>query len=112
MKFSASHNFAFETPNFEEAAKFYERVFGFERRETESQSLHLQSVDQHFYFDKAADRRVVFEFIVEDLGEAREHLVSNGCEILRWGGIGQPNYVRDPFGFVFNIWQNPKSVIE
>jgi predicted enzyme related to lactoylglutathione lyase len=112
MKFSASHNFAFETPDFEAAADFYERVFGFERRDTDAQSLHLVSVDQHFYFDKAKEPSLIFEFVVEDLDAAKSHLLQNGCTLLEWGGLGKPNYVRDPFGFTFNVWQDPRSVIE
>ena len=47
----------------------------------------------------------VLEFYVDDLEEARDHLVKNGCKILRWKGKGQDCYIQDPFGVIFNLWE-------
>ena len=43
--------------------------------------------------------------IVDDLEKARETLEANGCKVLRWRGKGQDCYVRDPFGVIFNLWE-------
>ena len=45
------------------------------------------------------------ELFVDDLDKAREILETNGCKILRWRGKGQDCYVQDPFGVIFNIWE-------
>ena len=47
----------------------------------------------------------VMELFVEDLEKAREILVANGCKVLRWRGKGQDCYIQDPFGVIFNIWE-------
>ena len=51
----------------------------------------------------------VLELFVDDLEEAREYLVRHGCEVVRWRGKGQDCYVRDPFGVVYNVWEQPES---
>jgi predicted enzyme related to lactoylglutathione lyase len=48
---------------------------------------------------------LVMELCVDDLEQAREELVANGCKVLRWRGKGQDCYVKDPFGVIFNLWQ-------
>jgi hypothetical protein len=47
------------------------------------------------------------ELLVDDLEDARDELVANGCEILRWRGRGQDCYIKDPFGVIFNLWKIP-----
>jgi len=49
----------------------------------------------------------VHELLVDDLEAARDELVANGCEVVRWHGKGQDCYIRDPFGVVFNLWEEP-----
>jgi hypothetical protein len=31
--------------------------------------------------------------------------VANGCKVLRWRGKGQDCYIQDPFGVIFNLWE-------
>jgi hypothetical protein len=45
------------------------------------------------------------EFLVEDLEAARDHLIGNGCKIIKWEGKGKDCYLQDPFGVVFNLWE-------
>jgi predicted enzyme related to lactoylglutathione lyase len=45
------------------------------------------------------------ELFVDDLAEARKRLEANGCKVLRWRGKGQDCYIQDPFGVIFNIWE-------
>jgi hypothetical protein len=42
---------------------------------------------------------------VEDLEAARQELVANGCKVLRWREKGQDCYIQDPFGVIYNIWE-------
>jgi hypothetical protein len=44
--------------------------------------------------------------LVEDLDAAREELVKHGCEVIRWLDKGQDCYVRDPFGVIYNLWED------
>ena len=47
----------------------------------------------------------VLELFVDDLEAARDELVANGCKVLRWRGKGQDCYIEDPFGVIYNIWE-------
>ena len=49
---------------------------------------------------------LIHELYVDDLESARATLLSLGCEVLRWKGKGQDCYIKDPFGVVFNLWEN------
>jgi len=42
---------------------------------------------------------------VADLDKARNELMEKGCMVVTWEGKGNPCYMRDPFGFVFNLWE-------
>ncbi len=44
-----------------------------------------------------------------DLEAARDQLVAKGCEVVSWEGKGEDCYIRDPFGFMFNLWEEPEA---
>lgn len=106
MKYRFSGNLNLPSARWKEATECYQKIFGLEEGSSTPQYSHLQSGPFHLYFD--SDTSIsgpIFEFYVPDLDVAKQELVANGCAILRWDGPGQPNYVRDPFGFVFNIFE-------
>jgi len=47
----------------------------------------------------------VMELFVDDLEKARDVLVANSCKVLRWRGKGQDCYIQDPYGVIYNIWE-------
>lgn len=106
MTFTMSPNVAVRTRNFSEAVDFYTNVLGFQNR---SDSPDLADLDASplrlFVIEDTKVRGPVMELFVEDLAEARETLVANGCKVLRWRGKGQDCYVEDPFGVIFNVWE-------
>ena len=48
----------------------------------------------------------VLEFFVDNLEEARDLLLARGCQIIAWKGKGQDCYIRDPFGVIYNLWED------
>jgi hypothetical protein len=50
-------------------------------------------------------RGPVLELFVDNLELAGQILVANGCKVLRWRGKGQDCYIEDPFGVIYNIWE-------
>ena len=42
---------------------------------------------------------------VYDLDAARDRLVSKGCRVIKWEGKGKDCYIQDPFGMIFNLWE-------
>ena len=45
------------------------------------------------------------ELFVDNLEAARDHLVANGCKVLRWHGKRQDCYIQDPYGVIYNLWE-------
>jgi predicted enzyme related to lactoylglutathione lyase len=107
MKFRMSPNIAVRTQGqFAEAVEFYSKVLGFPNRSTDA-NLGDMDADPITLFVLEDDelRGPVMELFVDDLEQARDHLVANGCKVLRWRGKGQDCYIEDPFGVRFNIWE-------
>jgi catechol 2,3-dioxygenase-like lactoylglutathione lyase family enzyme len=106
MDFRMSPNFAVRTHRFSEAVDFYSNVLGFENRSADPELADLEAGQWNlFVIEDEEERAPVLELFVDDLEQAREILVANGCRVLRWRGKGQDCYVEDPFGVVFNVWE-------
>jgi predicted enzyme related to lactoylglutathione lyase len=105
MKYTLSRCICIESPKNEEAAKFYQDVLGMEFSVREGSSIELKSGHLLLHFDKGEKHRAVFEFDVDDLDAARADLELKGCTVIRWEGKGNPCYMQDPFGNVFNLYQ-------
>jgi catechol 2,3-dioxygenase-like lactoylglutathione lyase family enzyme len=105
VQYKFSRCVCIETPDNEAAAKFYQDVLGMEFSTREGTSIELKAGDRLLYFDKGEKHQTVFEFVVADLDAARADLESHGCTPIRWEGKGKPCHMRDPFGNVFNLYQ-------
>jgi catechol 2,3-dioxygenase-like lactoylglutathione lyase family enzyme len=106
MKIRMSPNVAIRTTEPEKAYTFYTKVLGFPHRTDNSTHVDLNADPLNLFI--IADDEIsgpVMELFVEDLDEARDKLVEQGCTVIRWRGKGQDCYVRDPFGLVFNLWE-------
>jgi catechol 2,3-dioxygenase-like lactoylglutathione lyase family enzyme len=107
MKFKMSPNVAVRTQGeIAEAVYFYSNILGFQNR---SDNPELGDLDADpinlFVLEDAEFCGPVMELFVDDLEEARKTLEANGCKVLRWRGKGGDCYVQDPFGVIFNIWE-------
>jgi catechol 2,3-dioxygenase-like lactoylglutathione lyase family enzyme len=110
MRFKMSPNVAVRTTRFSDAVDFYASVLGFANRSNDpALGDHDASPLNLFVIEDDEISGLVMELFVEDLESAREELLANGCEIVRWRGRGQDCYVRDPFGVIFNLWEQPRS---
>ena len=106
MEFRMSPNIAVRTDRFNDAVRFYAEVIGFENRSQDSELADLDASPLNiFIIEDDEVRGPVLELFVDDLEAARQELVANGCKVLRWRGKGQDCYIQDPFGVVYNIWE-------
>jgi catechol 2,3-dioxygenase-like lactoylglutathione lyase family enzyme len=107
MKFRMSPNVAVRTQGqFAEAVDFYTKVLGFKNRSTDPELGDLDANPINlFVLEDDEFRGPVMELFVDNLDKARETLEANGCKVLRWRGKGQDCYIQDPFGVIFNIWE-------
>ena len=106
MKFRMSTNIAVSTTKTEQAVEFYTNVLGFGNRIDEPSFGGIDANPIRMFVQEDEQvTGVVMELIVDNLEEAKMHLLANGCTILRWEGVGKDCYIEDPFGLRFNIWQ-------
>ena len=106
MKFRMSPNVSIRTNQFAEAVRFYSQVIGFDIRTESDATADLDASPLSLFIDD--DRELqgpVMELFVDDLEQAKQVLVAQGCRVLRWKGKGQDCYVQDPVGVRVNIWE-------
>lgn len=110
MPYKFSKCISLQTDDFGEAAEFYKNVLGFDvKDESVEDCIELEGRQNRLFLEKGKFGGVVMELLVPDLEEARVELLKAGCSVLTWNGKGKDNYVRDPFGFVFNLWEEPEA---
>lgn len=106
MKIKMSPNIAVRTDRYQEALEFYEKILGFENRSEDPSLGDFNAAPLRlFVIEDTELKGLVHELFVEDLEAAREELVKHGCEVIRWHGKGQDCYIRDPFGVIYNLWE-------
>ena len=107
MKFRMSPNVAVRTQDrFKQAIDFYTNVLGFQNRSVDPQLGDLDADPINlFVLEDDEFRGPVMELFVDDLEKARDLLEAEGCKVLRWRGKGADCYIQDPFGVIFNLWE-------
>jgi catechol 2,3-dioxygenase-like lactoylglutathione lyase family enzyme len=105
MSYRMSKNINLKTPNLEEAVQFYREVLGLRIAEMGKDWARFDTGDITLFITEGRTLGPVTEFIVADLHKARKELLEKGCTVVTWEGKGKPCYMRDPFGFVFNLWE-------
>jgi predicted enzyme related to lactoylglutathione lyase len=106
MRFKMSPNVAVRTGALTKVVDFYSRVLGFQNRSQDPDLGDLDATPLNMYLIEDQEiTGLVLELFVEDLEVAREELVREGCEVIRWRGKGQDCYIWDPFGVIFNLWE-------
>lgn len=107
MKFRMSPNVAVRTKHFGRAHEFYTSVLGFKNRSDDPDLADLDAQPWNLFI--IADEEIrgpVMELFVDDLEKARDTLIAHGCKVLRWRGKGEDCYIQDPFGVIFNLWED------
>ena len=105
-QFRMSSNIAVRTKNYKQAIDFYSRILGFPNRSDDPEHANLDAHPLTIFIDKDYEMSgLVLELFVDNLEEARDVLLDNGCKIIIWKGKGQDCYIQDPFGIIFNLWE-------
>ena len=98
-----------EHPKSKELIAFYRDQIGLNMVDNDGGEVEFDTKPVRLFVNQAEKQGLFFELLVENLDGSREDLVAKGCEILRWEGRGKTCYVRDPFGFIFNVWEDPAA---
>lgn len=105
MSYRISENINIETPNLEEAVQFYSEVLGLRIAEMGNDWARFDTGKFNFFISRGRTLGPITEYQVEDLEKAKSDLMEKGCIVVKWEGKGKPCYIKDPFGFVFNLWE-------
>jgi catechol 2,3-dioxygenase-like lactoylglutathione lyase family enzyme len=114
MPYKLSKCICLSTPGHDEAVRFYRDVIGLETVEENPGSIEFSAEPYRLFVDRSDAHGsvalgMVLELLVHDLEIARQELVDAGCEVIRWEGRGKDCYIRDPFGAIFNLWEEPEA---
>ena len=102
MKFEFNNCVALQTNNPEQAQKFYEDIMGMNFDMEEDGSKYTKNGELLFFIDKESQiKGPVLDIFTEDIEKSKEHLINNGCKVLKWDDTGK--YMIDPFGMCFNL---------
>jgi catechol 2,3-dioxygenase-like lactoylglutathione lyase family enzyme len=105
----SSRDVLIQTERMDAAATFYEKVLGLKVFERSERLIGFETGGFRLFIDKGEPYGPVFEFVVPDLEQARKLLIENGCRIE----IEDPRvprcYMRDPFGLIFNVAEEPSA---
>lgn len=106
MEIRMSPNVAVLTDDLPGAVSFYTEVLGFKRKTVEPGMVEIDA--DPFTIFVSEDHELsgpIMELFVDDLEKARDELLAQECEVVRWRGKGQDCYIRDPYGVIFNLWE-------
>jgi catechol 2,3-dioxygenase-like lactoylglutathione lyase family enzyme len=109
MQAKMSSNIALYHPDADSAAQFYREHLGMELVSEKGRFTELRSGPICIFLENGAPLGPVMEFYVPNVEEARKRLVSQGCTVVRWEGVGEDCYMKDPYGLVFNLWEDATS---
>ena len=107
MPFKFSRCLCLQTENLDEAAAFYTRIMGLKIVHQEKHTVELEGGPFRIFLDKGENSGPIMEFLVPDVEKARQELLEAGCQLIRWEGKGGCCYMQDPFGFMFNLFEEP-----
>ena len=85
--------------------QFYHEVLGLRIAEMGKDWARFDTGAVNLFITEGKSLGPITEFKVADLDKARNELMEKGCMVVTWEGKGNPCYMRDPFGFVFNLWE-------
>jgi len=105
MRFKFSRCLCLQVPECDRAVEFYQKVMGLEVVKRDKESVEFRAGQFRLFLDEGHLMGPIMEFLVPHLEAAKVELMEAGCEVVQWEGEGGRCYMRDPFGFVFNLYQ-------
>ena len=97
-----------QSPDPVQAAQFYIESLGFEITDDNPQMIALFGLHINLFIEPDPPLGPVLEVTVDDLADAKERLLRNGCEVVKDEPHFPRCYVRDPFGLTYNLIGPPR----
>jgi catechol 2,3-dioxygenase-like lactoylglutathione lyase family enzyme len=90
-----------------EATQFYTSVLGFRITSKDENLAGFETGSFCLYVERGPRHGPVFELLVPSVAEAKSRLLAAGCVVVEEDPAIPRCYIRDPFGFTFNIARAP-----
>lgn len=84
--------------NLQKAADFYENVLGLKRGKSSEKWIEILSGPLSLYLIDDEHGTPTFEILVEDVNQALDLFLAEGCEEALLGGSPKERYIQTPFG--------------
>jgi len=91
------------TNDLQDAKRFYHVTLGFPIVTESERVIGFDTGSIVLYFELGDPNGSVFEFEVDDLEDAKQKLLGNGCSLIEEDPKLPRCYLRDRFGLIFNI---------
>ncbi len=92
-----------QTPDPEEAARFYVEHLGFEVTDDDPNMISLEGDNINMYIERGPTLGPVFEVTVRNVEEAKSRLIKNGCKVIKDEPDFPRCYVMDSYGVAYNL---------
>jgi catechol 2,3-dioxygenase-like lactoylglutathione lyase family enzyme len=92
-----------QAPDTKKAADFYVRQLGFEITDDDPNMIALQGEHINLFIEPGPSLGPVLEVTVDDVADAKQRLVKQGCEIVKDEPDFPRCYIKDPFGLIYNL---------
>lgn len=110
--FTFSRCVCLQVPDLDKAVAFYTETMGFKISSEKENTAELKAGPFRLFLDKGEFLGPIMEFLVPDAEAAKQKLLKAGCRIVLWEGKGNRCYMKDPFGVVFNLYEEPEAFKE
>jgi len=101
--FKSSREVILRTDKFSKAIEFYGKTLSLPITYKNSKIVGFETGSFCLYVEKGNEHPPVFEFIVKDLKREKAKLLEAGCIVIEENPKIPRCYIKDPYGFVFNM---------
>jgi catechol 2,3-dioxygenase-like lactoylglutathione lyase family enzyme len=103
----SSRDVLIQTKKMDAAEKFYENVMGFKVFTRNDHIIGFETGSFRLFLDKGEPYGPVFEFLTPHFEETKHKLMEAGCRVEEEDPKIPRCYMRDPFGIIFNLAEEP-----
>ncbi|GLQ50164.1 VOC family protein [Dyella flava] len=107
--FRSARDIIIRTDDWAQAVSFYTSTLGFPQVYRSENMVGFETGAFRLYVEKGEVHGPVFEYLVQDVQEAKRELLAAGCTVVEENASVPRCYVRDPYGVTFNIGQAPAT---
>jgi predicted enzyme related to lactoylglutathione lyase len=101
--FRSTREVILRTDKWSEAVSFYGSVLGLPIAYQNATMVGFETGAFRLYVEKGKQHPPVFELLAPDVEAAKRQLLAAGCTIVEEDPALPRCYIRDPYGFTFNL---------